>query len=722
VAEVVRTARPDLAGGVAERWHDLTGGVPLFVRELIRAGDALHSADATVDDSLQTVRARLERLSPAARRLVEAAAVLGDGAPLWQAERLAGAGATDEATRREVVDAAILEDDVEICFTHPAIREAVVRSIPAGDARRLHGAAVALLVDADAAPEVVARHLMASPPGTSPHAIAVLERAARRARLTGGPEQAVVWLRRALTEAPTEPARSRLLADLAIAEAAAGDDRWSDTLERAAAQSPGEARAQLHLRVARALTHRGWLDRATEVLRAALDDPATAELGELRLELLAGLAVASRIDVSRRLHLDDELEAALAEADLDRSPAARAVLSHLTYDRALSACPAEDIRRMGRTAVLHPAVDDAEVLENVAGYQAVLALHFADDADAVDQVVERWLDVATRRANETLFGLASNARCMLRLAQGRIPDAVDDGQSAVEVMCRDRRVTAVGAAGNLALALLERDEPEAAQAALRLPDPEPHWRASASFTHWLHCSGVVRLALGDPGGAEDLAEVVRRQRALGAANPATIPAPFVLAAALAAERPSEAWSLFREAEAVAERFGAPRTLSVAARTRAVLEPHRAVEHLERAESLVADGPWAHDRMEARVALGRGLVDLGDKQAARDPLRAALAEADSLGATRLARQARSLLLASGARPRRAAVSGPEALTPTERAVAQLAAEGLTNREIAARRFVSVKAVEYQLANVFRKLAVSGRSELPEALGPTATDDR
>jgi len=723
VAEVVRSARPDLASGVAERWHDLTGGVPLFVRELIRAGDALHSADAAVDDSLQTVRARLERLGPAARRLVEAAAVLGDGAPLWQAERLAGDGATDEATRSEVVDAAILDDGVEICFTHPAIREAVVRSIPASDARRLHGAAVALLVDADAAPEVVAGHLMASPPGTSPHAVRVLERAARRARLTGSPEQAVIWLRRALTEAPAEPARSRLLADLAIAEAAAGDDRWPDTLERAtSAGPPGEARAQLHLRVARALTHRGWLDRATEVLRAALDHPATDELGELRLELLAGLAVASRIDVSRRLHLDDELEAALAEADVDRSPAARAVLSHLTYDRALSGWPAEDIRRMGRTAVLHPAVDDAEVLDNVAGYQAVLALHFSDDAAAVEQVLEQWFDVATRRANETLFGLASNARCMLRLAQGRIADAVADGQSAVEVMLRDRRVTVVGAAGNLALALLERDEPTAADAALRLPDPEPHWRASASYTHWLHCSGVVRIARGDRDGVEDVAEVVRRQRALGAVNPATIPAPFVLAAALASERPGEAWALYREAEAVAVRFGAPRTLSVAARARAVLEPDRAVEHLERAESLVAEGPWALDRMEARVALGRRLVDLGDKGAARDPLRSALAEADSLGASRLAREARSLLLATGARPRRAAVSGPDALTPTELAVAQLAAGGLTNREIAARRFVSVKAVEYQLANVYRKLAVGNRSELPGALGPTAPDDR
>ena len=451
------------------------------------------------------------------------------------------------------------------------------------------------------------------------------------------------------------------------------------------------------------------------MLRAALDDPRADDPGELRLELLAALAAASRIDVSRRVRLDEELAAALDGADLDASPAARAVLAHLTYDRALSAHPADEVRRMGRAAILHPAIDDREVLESSAAYQALLALHFADDAAAVDEVLDQWFDVAARRANEMLFGLASNARCTARLAQGRIRDALADGEAAVEVMLRDRRVTVVGAAGNLALTRLEPDDLAGAPAALDLPDPEPHWRTSASYTHWLHCRAVIRLAQGDDAGLDDAAEVVRRQRAIGAVNPATIPAPFTLAAALATDRPSEARTLLEEAEVAAEKFGAARTLSMAARTRAVLEPERAEVLLERAEALVAEGPWGLDRMEARVALGRHRLGRGAKAEAREPLRLALAEADAVGAARLAREARDLLLATGARPRRTAVSGPDALTPTERAVAQLAVDGLSNREIAARRFVSVKAVEYHLANAYRKLGISSRSALSGALG-------
>ncbi|MFP5326224.1 MAG: helix-turn-helix transcriptional regulator, partial [Acidimicrobiia bacterium] len=335
---------------------------------------------------------------------------------------------------------------------------------------------------------------------------------------------------------------------------------------------------------------------------------------------------------------------------------------------------------------------------------------------------DQWFDVAARRANEMLFGLASNARCTARLAQGRIRDALADGEAAVEVMLRDRRVTVVGAAGNLALTRLEQDDLTGAHAALDLPDPEPHWRASASYTHWLHCRAVVRLARGDDGGLDDAAEVVRRQRAIGAVNPATIPAPFTLAAALATDRPSEARTLLEEAEVAAEKFGAARTLSMAARTRAVLEPERAEVLLERAEALVAEGPWGLDRMEARVALGRHRLGRGARAEAREPLRLALAEADAVGAARLAREARDLLLATGARPRRTAVSGPDALTPTERAVAQLAVDGLSNREIAARRFVSVKAVEYHLANAYRKLGISTRSALPVALGAEAAPDR
>ncbi len=81
------------------------------------------------------------------------------------------------------------------------------------------------------------------------------------------------------------------------------------------------------------------------------------------------------------------------------------------------------------------------------------------------------------------------------------------------------------------------------------------------------------------------------------------------------------------------------------------------------------------------------------------------------------QATEELWASGARPRRRSLSGRDALTPSERRVAELAARGRTNREIAQELFVTMATVETHLSRTYRKLGVSGRAALAAALeGP------
>jgi DNA-binding NarL/FixJ family response regulator len=82
---------------------------------------------------------------------------------------------------------------------------------------------------------------------------------------------------------------------------------------------------------------------------------------------------------------------------------------------------------------------------------------------------------------------------------------------------------------------------------------------------------------------------------------------------------------------------------------------------------------------------------------------------------LVRRAETELLATGARPRRISLHGVESLTPSERRVAEMAAEGPTNREIAQTLFVTTKTVEVHLSSVYRKLGISSRSQLPAALG-------
>jgi DNA-binding CsgD family transcriptional regulator len=126
---------------------------------------------------------------------------------------------------------------------------------------------------------------------------------------------------------------------------------------------------------------------------------------------------------------------------------------------------------------------------------------------------------------------------------------------------------------------------------------------------------------------------------------------------------------------------------------------------------------AHTLFEYGAALRRA----GQRAAAREPLREAAALARRCGAEPLAQAAHQELLASGAHPRRDALSGPEALTPSERRVAELAASGLPNREIAQALFVTTKTVGTHLAHIYQKLDLSGqqaREQLTERLAVVA----
>ncbi|MGH2741067.1 MAG: helix-turn-helix domain-containing protein, partial [Thermoleophilaceae bacterium] len=96
------------------------------------------------------------------------------------------------------------------------------------------------------------------------------------------------------------------------------------------------------------------------------------------------------------------------------------------------------------------------------------------------------------------------------------------------------------------------------------------------------------------------------------------------------------------------------------------------------------------------------------------LRRALDLAHRCGGEAVAEQARTDLLATGARPRRVLLSGPQSLTASERRVAGMAAQGLTNREVAQALFVSLRTVETHLTHAFQKLGIDSRTELAEVL--------
>ena len=207
--------------------------------------------------------------------------------------------------------------------------------------------------------------------------------------------------------------------------------------------------------------------------------------------------------------------------------------------------------------------------------------------------------------------------------------------------------------------------------------------------------------------------------ASGTANPAV--AAWRSGAALADAMLGDQLSARRLAEEelkLARRFGATRPLADALRAAGVVRGGEAgLALLQEADELVSDSPVRLTAAKVAASLGRSLRHAGRLEEAREALRRALADADRLGAVLLAERARDELVETGARPRRTAVAGPDALTPSERRVVELAAQGRTNREIAAQLVVTVKAVEYHLNKSYQKLGISSRRELPGILGTT-----
>jgi DNA-binding CsgD family transcriptional regulator len=182
-------------------------------------------------------------------------------------------------------------------------------------------------------------------------------------------------------------------------------------------------------------------------------------------------------------------------------------------------------------------------------------------------------------------------------------------------------------------------------------------------------------------------------------------------------------ALVEEEIADARRVGVNRPLGVALCAAGVIaEPARSVAVLEEAVAVLERSPAELEHARALVELGAALRRRGRRVDAREPLGRALEWADERGAAPLAQQAREELHACGARPRRSARSGPASLTATERRIAELAATGRTNRQIAEELSVTTKTVEWHLNNAYRKLDAATRHELRQRLRVNGDSDR
>jgi DNA-binding NarL/FixJ family response regulator len=182
----------------------------------------------------------------------------------------------------------------------------------------------------------------------------------------------------------------------------------------------------------------------------------------------------------------------------------------------------------------------------------------------------------------------------------------------------------------------------------------------------------------------------------------------------------------RDGEALQEQLGLGHVEGAVAYARALLELERgdaaaALRHAERAQRRAADAGAAVQAARARTVAGRAAAAAGDRELATAWLQRAEAELAAMGASRFrdeaARELRRLGHRVGARRRRAVAGaqGLASLSGREREIAELVADGRTNRAIAAELFLSEKTIESHLTKVFAKLGVSGRVAVAGAVG-------
>ena len=240
---------------------------------------------------------------------------------------------------------------------------------------------------------------------------------------------------------------------------------------------------------------------------------------------------------------------------------------------------------------------------------------------------------------------------------------------------------------------------------------------SFAFIPLLTARSMLSLAEGDSGAAgADAAACGRAFEAVGFRNPAAARWRSLAALALlaAGERP-EARRLAAEELELARRWGTRRAIGRSLRVLGLATGGKAgLSLLEESVDTLEESPALLERARSQVELGSALRRAGKRVEAREVLRAGAELAQRCAASRLAEKAHEELLAAGAKPRSTALSGIDSLTPSERRVAAMAAEGMGNREIAQALFVTLRTVEMHLSNAFRKLDLSSRTQLVDAL--------
>jgi DNA-binding CsgD family transcriptional regulator len=702
----LRLARPQL-----HRVHAVAGGNPLYAveigRALLRRGARLETMDTLpVPATLEGVlAARLTGLSAAARHALAVIAALAQ--PTRALVAAVGAEAADGLEEVLAAGLVLIEDD-RLRLAHPLYGSAASAALEAEQRRAIHRRLAELVDD----PEAHALHLAFALAGPDVTASRVIGEAARRAAARGAPDAAMALAEHALRLAPADHAEERSALSLEASDFAfaAGDTKGArQLLTDALAAADRPRRSAMLAGLATLATYDGSLSEARDLAEQAMahapDDPSLWIVIHRRLALIHLLS--AELESAER-HSRAAVD--LAEAQGDSASLARA-LANLACIMVLR----------GEPEAASPAIERALALEDAPGVASIddspsaiagLLLMYAGKLDAGRERLQSGLARAQSLGGDPLSTGLLFALSELESRAGRFREArelADRGLDASDQTDQSTERAVLLFAKALAEAHLGATDVARAGAGegLAIAARAEHRFAEAQ-NRWV--LGFLELSAGRPAEAWAALEPVvamLRRRAVG--ELAVVPIhPEAIEALLALGRVDHARELVEELDAA----GRPPWLRAAAgRCRGLIQASEgktdaAIGTLERAVE-------EHRGLENPFALARTLLTLGAvhrRAKRRAAARASLASAEQLfrelGAEQWVVRARSeAARLSGRRP-----GNRDELTPTERRIAELAAAGRSNREIAGELFVSERTVEANLTRSYRKLGVRSRTEL------------
>jgi DNA-binding CsgD family transcriptional regulator len=699
------------------RIAQVSGGNPFFALELARSLQTDVAIPCTVelpelpDTLMAAVDDRVGELPPPVREALLVVSALAAPRISLVEQALERTDVVELLSKAE--DAGVVELPLSgvVRFTHPLLAAGVYAEAPPSTRRALHQQLGRIVED----PEARARHLALAAVGPDPQAVAALDSAAARARRRGAPIAAAELLELAIELGASDPARrvraardhyhasdfgrARQLLEGAItdldagamrAEAlfllavigfeSAGDPASSKLLEQAMAEAArGTAlRFSITFELAYQLFNQGDLPRALVFMQQAVSDAEHLGDDGLLAEALAGLVNfrfltgggTDQLTLARALALENPARRSRAFC----WPTLIAGLIH-AWSYHLEEAHAAFLAVRER-CIAHGF--ESELM--YAAHSGISVACALGEISTAEQYVDELVEQSQIIMSDQTRAVARTFQAELWTWIGRIDEARSAGQEALTLLSGSGGVRYLAAAANAALGMAELSVGNAEEATRRLLPA---------------ASAAVSLGIREPQAVPNIRDLIDALIEAGHLDEAE---SFVERLELNGDRPDRLWSLAMGARG--------RGLLLAARGR-FDEAQDAFQH---ALSTLDGLPRLHyDRARTLLALGRLQRRQNQRRAASVSLQEATRSFDLVGAAQWSKNARSELERLGLR----SGSGGE-LTPTERHIAELAASGLTNKQIATARFVSPKTVEAQLGRVYRKLGVRTRAQLAHLL--------